>query len=105
MKALSLRQPWAWIVVYGGKNLENRIWSTTFRGPFLIHAAKKMSDGDYYSACIFMHERGLLMPDFPGQEDPRLLRAGIIGQANLTGMVTCEGQCDRPWHMHRQYGV
>ena len=39
MKALSLRQPWAWAVVEAGKDVENRRWNTKFRGDFLIHAA------------------------------------------------------------------
>jgi hypothetical protein len=40
MKALSLRQPWAHMVVHGPKHIENRRWNTSFRGEFLIHAAK-----------------------------------------------------------------
>jgi hypothetical protein len=37
---LSIRQPWAWLVAHGWKNIENRTWPTGFRGRFLIHAAK-----------------------------------------------------------------
>ena len=39
-RGLSLRQPWAWLVVNGLKDLENRRWNTRFRGTFLIHAAQ-----------------------------------------------------------------
>ena len=38
VKALTLRQPWAWATIYGGKDVENRRWSTRHRGPLLIHA-------------------------------------------------------------------
>ena len=38
VKALSIRQPWAWLVVHGYKDVENRSWSTGFRGRVLIHA-------------------------------------------------------------------
>jgi hypothetical protein len=38
--ALSIRQPWAWLIVNGFKDLENRSWSTAFRGPVWIHAGK-----------------------------------------------------------------
>jgi hypothetical protein len=41
MKALTILQPWAWLIVQGGKNIENRTWSTGHRGPLLIHAGKR----------------------------------------------------------------
>jgi len=40
MKVLSIRQPWAWAIVSGFKSVENRTWSTTYRGRLLIHAGK-----------------------------------------------------------------
>ncbi len=40
MKALSLKQPWAELVLQGKKNIELRKWNTNFRGEFLIHASK-----------------------------------------------------------------
>jgi hypothetical protein len=39
MKALTVRQPWAWAIVHAGKDIENRSWRTHYRGPLLIHAA------------------------------------------------------------------
>jgi hypothetical protein len=41
MKALSLWQPWATLIAIGAKSIETRSWSTTYRGPLAIHAAKK----------------------------------------------------------------
>lgn len=46
MKALSIMQPWAWLIVMGYKPVENRDWQPhnpglKFRGEFLIHAGKK----------------------------------------------------------------
>lgn len=38
--ALSLRQPWAWAILCAGKDIENRTWSTNYRGRIRIHAAK-----------------------------------------------------------------
>ena len=40
MKALSLTQPWATLVVSGRKQIETRSWNTNYRGPLYIHAAK-----------------------------------------------------------------
>jgi len=42
MKALSLRQPWASLWACGRKSYETRDWSTEYRGPLLIHAAKTL---------------------------------------------------------------
>lgn len=39
MKALSVRQPWAYLIVSGIKRIENRDWTTDYRGPLLIHAS------------------------------------------------------------------
>lgn len=40
MKVLSLKQPFAELVVSGKKIIELRKWNTKFRGEFLIHASK-----------------------------------------------------------------
>lgn len=39
--ALSIQQPWAWLIVNGHKDVENRSWRTRFRGPVLIHAGAR----------------------------------------------------------------
>lgn len=44
MKALSLWQPWATLVAIGAKQWETRGWSTSYRGPLLICAAKRPMD-------------------------------------------------------------
>ncbi|MFZ5955163.1 MAG: ASCH domain-containing protein [Nanoarchaeota archaeon] len=41
MKALSLKQPYAELIVAGKKKIELRNWNTKFRGRFLIHASQK----------------------------------------------------------------
>ena len=43
MKALTLTQPWATLVALGAKSFETRGWSTNYRGPLAIHAAKGFS--------------------------------------------------------------
>ena len=43
MKCLSLKQPYAELVVSGKKTIELRKWNTKFRGEFLVHASKKIS--------------------------------------------------------------
>lgn len=40
MRALSLQQPWASLVVLGLKTVENRTWRTPYRGVIVIHASQ-----------------------------------------------------------------
>lgn len=46
MKALSLWQPWASAIALGAKTIETRSWSTSYRGPIAIHAAKRKVIGE-----------------------------------------------------------
>jgi hypothetical protein len=43
VKAISVCQPWAWLIVAGDKPIENRTWFTRYRGFILIHAGKSRS--------------------------------------------------------------
>ena len=42
MKCLSLKQPYAELLVSGKKSIELRNWNTYFRGKFLVHASKNI---------------------------------------------------------------
>ncbi len=41
MKALSIKQPWAWAIAYGFKTIETRTRPTMHRGPLLIASSLK----------------------------------------------------------------
>lgn len=93
--ALSIRQPWASLIVHGLKPGENRNWSTNVRGPILIHAAKGMTKREHLEAmefafridpCISLFEE-VFMPN-------NLPRGGIIGSAHL---VDCVRSSNSPW--------
>lgn len=40
MKVISIKQPWASLIVAGYKKFEFRTWKTSYRGEILIHASK-----------------------------------------------------------------
>ena len=40
MKALTIKQPWATLIMQGDKRFEFRGWQTKYRGDLLIHAGK-----------------------------------------------------------------
>jgi len=39
MKAITIKQPWASLIIEGLKDVENRTWPTKFRGRVLVHAS------------------------------------------------------------------
>jgi hypothetical protein len=45
LPALSIRQPWADLILWGIKEVENRTWPTRFRGRLLIHAGRQVDSG------------------------------------------------------------
>lgn len=85
---LSIRQPWAWLIVNGFKDVENRTWMTKFRGPVLIHAAKGMTGDEYDSCQSFCHAINTEL-DLPIFDD--LQRGGIVGTATITDCVRLSG--------------
>ena len=88
MKALSIMQPWALLIAYGFKDIENRDWPTSFRGRFLIHAGKKF-DGPKTEW------------EFPGIPRPdHFDMGGIIGEAEI---VDCVSKSGSEW-FHGRYG-
>lgn len=58
MKAISLWQPWASLIVLGEKEYETRGWATGYRGPLLIHASKRavLKDLDDALDCPYMQK-------------------------------------------------
>ncbi|WP_223480316.1 MULTISPECIES: ASCH domain-containing protein [unclassified Pseudomonas] len=92
MKALSIRQPWAWLIIHGGKDIENRSWHTKHRGRFLVHASKGMTLKEYADAAAFADlECGVKIPPFND-----LQRGGIIGSVFL---ADSRDSSLSPWYM------
>ena len=87
MKALSIRQPWAWLIVNGYKDIENRTWSTDFRGRVYVHAGRKIKSGDFQEQRDYIKQSGLFLP-----EEPPL--GAIIGEVIITD---CVDTSSSPW--------
>jgi ASCH domain len=73
---LSVRQPWAWALVSGHKDVENRTWSTKHRGFVAIHAAMRR-DVDGFDA---LKQMGLTVPE-------ALPRGAVVGVIELVDVV------------------
>ena len=87
MKALSIRQPWAWLIVNGYKDVENRTWSTNFHGRVYVHAGKKIDYGDFPGQRDYIRESGISLP-----EDLPL--GAIVGEVTITD---CVDMSSSPW--------
>ncbi len=93
--ALSVRQPWAWAIVYGGKDVENRTAAALrhmalgSRRRLAIHASKGMTREEYEEGAEFMASIGVFCP--PAGE---LARGGIVGRVTACGIVR---ESRSPW--------
>lgn len=80
--ALSVRQPWAWLIVKGFKDVENRSWRTRFAGRIYIHASSTMTEEDYIGCESSISQTDIHLPK-PNQ----LPRGGIVGSVDLVACV------------------
>lgn len=98
MRALSIRQPWAWLIVNGHKDVENRSWSTELRGQVLIHAGKEIDKQAHLDLMRGIHpvtgrptKLSLMYPPALGRD---VETGGIVGVAEIHGCVT---RSDSEW--------
>lgn len=89
LPVLSIRQPWAWLILHAGKDIENREWPTKFRGKFLIHAGKDCTKEEYWDA-IQTAAMAFKGTQYSVQGIPALdqiQRGGIVGSVELIACV------------------
>jgi len=95
MKALSMTQPWAQALFLDLKHYETRSWSTNYRGPLLIHAAKGFPK---YAQDFAQTERAL------GRGNKRLAFGAIIGKVDLVEIWRVEEIIGPLTGLERHYG-
>ena len=95
MKALSILQPWAHLIVCGEKTIENRTWYGGYRGPLLIHAGKsrRLMDDDLLEDLADSLFR---CGDFPYDD---IKFGAIVGQVKMIdcARVSQTVRPDREW--------
>lgn len=99
LPVLSIRQPWASLIILGFKDVENRCWRDQYRdvqiatvrkaGRFLIHAAKGCTEAEWREGMLFAMERcyaayHALTRDYSHLTIPR---GGVIGVARFDSWV------------------
>lgn len=95
--ALSIRQPWVKAIMDFEKDIENRDWSTKFRGTFCVHAAQKFDSIDIQSIREILRMDGRDPDSFPypkSKDDDFFIRGAIVGVVDLVDVVTEHGS---PW--------
>lgn len=81
MRILTVRQPWAWAIIHGGKDVENRVRNIAgdYRGPVAIHAAK-VNDVEAWAAMgrtnLAAYGRAMSVPE-------SLIGGAIIGVVDI----------------------
>lgn len=85
-QVLSVRQPWAWLIVNGHKDIENRTWSTKFRGRILIHASKSCTYPDRTSCVEYLRDIGKWNKIKPAWVE-EFETGGIVGEAEIVDCV------------------
>src|SRR4051812_33612103 len=64
MKVIVVRQPWAWLIVNGFKDIENRTWATRYRGPLIIQAsARRPTEREMDEFRHFARKRRVKLPE------------------------------------------
>lgn len=103
MKTLSIKQPWASLIAHGIKDIENRTWSTNYRGRIYIHASASQPKG---FSSILGNERFNAFHDHEQSAcfamqlalGHRWASGAIIGEVDI---VDCVLNHDSIWADHR----
>ncbi|AEA59750.1 ASCH domain-containing protein [Burkholderia gladioli] len=101
MKAISIRQPWAWLIVASHKDIENRTWSTSHRGETFIHASSTLTRREYDEAVYYVNHILGLPIQIPRREELPL--GGIIGSVDLFDCVPPTSITSQ-WHIAGAFG-
>jgi len=78
MQVLSVRQPWAWAIARGHKEVENRTWDTPYRGQLAIHASLRVDTNSL--------GRPLVRDAGWDPADPLAATGGIVAVVTLAGV-------------------
>ena len=94
LRALSIRQPWAWLIVNGLKDVENRPRRTHFRGPLLIHASLSLDSYTEENIAWLKTRYGVEIPS-------ELDTGGIVG---IVDVVDCVESHKSKWFNKGSFG-
>ena len=88
LTALTVMQPWAWAIAQGFKAVENRKWSTKYRGPLAIHAGisqRWIEDGRQF---LFDQSCAFDRPEWKMPEEESLDFGAIVAVVDVVDCIT-----------------
>lgn len=94
MKVISVRQPWARLIVNGLKPIENRDRICNYRGTLYIHASKTYDKTANFRKILIMIDDIDIYNTFVDSEIEDCEMGGIVGKVQ---MVDCVSKSDSPW--------
>jgi hypothetical protein len=103
MKALSIRAPWWWYILHGGKDIENRDWPTRVRGRVLIHASKWWNEREVAEAIEDANQMQFRANPcrtqhlFPAAVHSGILRDSCGFLVGSVEIIDCVAQSSSPW--------
>lgn len=107
MRALSVKEPWATLILRHGKDTENRTWEMRYRGPLVIHASLKPDFGprDWEDVRWSFTCPGVFIP--PVTLPERYEDIGIMpGYAlGIVDVVGCDRKQTSRWDMPYQWHI
>ena len=86
MKALAIKQPWATGILLGNKQVENRTWSTNYRGQLLIHVCMQ-PDESWMGLSALRYQ--LTYPNDAGLIDVRGVLMGVVEMVDCVPSDEC----------------
>jgi len=92
VKAISLWQPWASLLVCGAKRVETRGWPIKYRGPLAVHATKRW-DGELAALCETEPFLSALLANVADSESWRpadLPRGAVVGRVYVADCFPAE---------------
>ena len=75
------------MIVNGYKDIENRTWSTDFRGRVYVHAGRRIKSGDFPEQRDYITESGIILPEEPPM-------GAIVGEVTI---IDCVDYSSSPW--------
>lgn len=101
IKALSIRQPWAALIIYDGKDVENRSRWTNHRGPVALHASLNIEKDVVADLEFGIHPvTGESLNSIACERRLHQIVGGIVGVADI---VDCVERSESDWFVGR-YG-
>lgn len=114
MKALSVMEPWATLIIRYGKTTENRSWGTSHRGPLLICASKKVDlekddhpENCYQESWLDLYDyytcppHGKAVADLPESFNALNINPGYA--IGIVDVIGCDTVTRTVWDAYEQY--